>query len=170
MILSSYPNSRKGGTVHKKNCLCMEISWKFQFQWKTFDKVDENWQRPVRFLPVVYLVEMVCTLTFFFSLGIQIFLDPLIDLNFFSHLIRFLCVFHKQTIFACLSLAFTKFIPIRKWKNNISRNMVPKFQWYSQYVESRMTGACDGFCLSGVNKHLIISLLIYQIKYTLIKT
>lgn len=40
---------------------------KFQFQWKTFDKVDENWQRPpVCFLPVVYLVEMACIFEIFF--------------------------------------------------------------------------------------------------------
>lgn len=51
--------------------------------------------------------------------------------------------------------------------------MIPKFKLYFQYVEPKITEACEGFNLvvsfSGVNKHLIISLLIYQIKYTLIK-
>lgn len=83
----------------------------------------------------------------------------------FSYLVSFLCVFHKQLMFACLS----EIILIKKWKNNSFRKMVPKFKWYFQYVESRMIGVSEGFCLFVVNKCVIISPLIYQIKYTIIK-
>lgn len=63
MVSSCHPNSRKKGSMHNKPYSSMD--GKFQFQWKTSNEVHENWQTPVYFLSV-YLVEMVCMLTFFY--------------------------------------------------------------------------------------------------------
>lgn len=170
MFLSPHPNSRKKGSMHNKPYISMD--GKIQFQWKTSNEVHENWQSPVYFLPV-YLVEMVCMLSFFFFLGKQIFLDPLIFLLFGFHLSFDFHVFFISS--RSLLPVFTKFMLIRKWKISfleiLFQNLNYIFNMWSQKFLRHVRGFSFG-CLvffSGVNKHLIISLLIYQIKYTLIK-